>query len=197
MAEEIVFSDLLKQAEASGYTFSALPANEYDTKIASAEVRQTGTGKNKIVVRFQVTSGPFSGRTVFNDFVLSPGNPNAMVIFFRQMAAMGLDGSYFAQNPPLSKVAADLNGREQRLRLGIRNWQGVDRNSVLQIMAPAGGGNGVPGGPVVTGTVLPPPVLPQAHAEAAPPGPPQPASPEPQAQPQPQPTGSTPPPMPF
>jgi hypothetical protein len=98
-----------------------------------ASVRQTGTGKNKIVVRFEVTSGPSAGRAVFNDFVLTPGNPNAMVMFFRQMKNLGLDQAYFSRNPSLQQVAQDLTGRAQRLRLGIRNWQGVDRNSVLQI----------------------------------------------------------------
>lgn len=208
MSEEINFADLLNQAEKSGFSFSALPASEYDTKILSAEVRQTGTGKNKIVVRFEVTAGPYQGRNIFNDFVLTTANSNAMVIFFRQMAAMGLDSKYFSRNPSLQQVAQDLVGREQRLRLGIRNWQGVDRNSVLQII-PAGGGAQVatapPGAP--QGTVAPrqvPPSLPpvsttppplaseaREHSPAPQPAQSQPPLPRPEGEPRPVPEPAT------
>lgn len=162
--EDFSFADLLRQAEQVG--FSALPAGEYDTQVVSAEARRTGTGKNKIAVRFQVNGGPHNGRSIFNDFVLSPQNTNAMVIFFRQMSAMGLNTEYFAGNPSLDKVAADLVNRKQRLKLGVRTWENVERNSVLSIM-PAREGS-VPGGfqGFMSSPVSPVPAPSHVHAPA-------------------------------
>jgi hypothetical protein len=164
--EEFVFSDLLKKAESAGGGFSALPAGEYEVTIESAEVRKTGTGKSKIAVRFKVTGGPHNGRAVFNDFVLSPGNDNAMVIFFRQMSALGLKSEYFSQNPSLEQVAKDLAGRRARLRLGVRTWQEVERNSVLGIMPAAGPQAGAFGSGASGPSFAPPPPLPRPAAVA-------------------------------
>lgn len=129
---EFNFSDLLKTVE-NTTGFNALPANEYDVEIVSSEARKTGSGKSKIAVRYRVLSGPHQGRNVFNDHVLSPGNPNAMVIFFRHMNAYGLSNDFFAANPPLDAVAKELMGKKIRVRLGIRTWNDVERNSILAI----------------------------------------------------------------
>jgi hypothetical protein len=139
MSEDFSFSDLIKQAENAGGAFEPLPNGEYETVVETADARKTGTGKSKIVVRYKVKGGPYNNRTVFNDHVLSPGNPNAMIIFFRQMSALGLKSDYFSQNPSLEKVASDLIGKSARLRLGTREWQSVKRNSVLAILPATGG----------------------------------------------------------
>jgi Protein of unknown function (DUF669) len=175
VAEEFSFKDLLAAADKSG--FSNLPVSEYDVRIDSAEVRQTATGKQKITVKYKVLGGPYANRVIFNDMVLSPGSPNAMAIFFRQMAAMGLDSAYFSQDPSLSKVAADLADREMRILTENRTWQGVERMGVAKIMPAAQGSSNIPGGNGNGFAPPPPPSLYEAPLPAAssPPPPPPPA----------------------
>lgn len=184
MTEEFKFSDLLKAADSSG--FGQVPVGEYDVRVDNAEIRQTGTGKQKIAVRFKVTSGPHNDRSILNDFVLSPGNPNAMAIFFRHMGALGLDAGYFSQDPSLQRVAADLRGREARVKIAMRSWQGVERVSVEQVLPSRNGSGAIPGGfaPPAPGFTpaappaapAPPRIPPPPPVQAAPP-PPAPAPP--------------------
>jgi Protein of unknown function (DUF669) len=189
------FSDLLKTVEQTT-GFNALPANEYDVEIVSSEARKTGSGKSKIAVRYRVLSGPHQGRNVFNDHVLSPGNPSAMVIFFRHMNAYGLSNDFFAANPPLDAVAKELMGKKVRVRLGVRTWNDVERNSILQITPLTASGPGSL--PSAFGQVpvpspaphhAPPPPLPRS----APLPPPVPAPAPPVAPPLPQPAAMQPP----
>jgi Protein of unknown function (DUF669) len=170
MSEDFSFSDLLKVAESAGGGFEALPNGEYDVAVDTASAGKTGSGKAKITVRYKVLGGPYANRTVFNDHVLSPGNPNAMVIWFRQMSAMGLRNDYFTQNPSLEKIAQDLQGRKLRIKLGTRTWQNVERNSVLAIMPFTGPQAIAPGLPQAPTFASPPLTLP-APAPVPPPPP--------------------------
>lgn len=131
------FSDLLKAAEDAG--FSNCPPGTYDVTVAEATSKQTSAGKDMIVVKFQIVGGPHGGRKVPNNFVISPENANALGFFFRHMRAMGLDSTYFAQNPSPQKVAADLVGRNCRIEVGTRTWNGEEREDVKKIMPPAVG----------------------------------------------------------
>ena len=196
MPEEFLFSDLLKTVEQTT-GFTALPQGEYDVEISQATAGKTGTQKSKISLRYRVLSGPHQGRNVFNDHVLSPSNPNAMVIFFRHMAAYGLGHDYFAANPSLERVAQDLNGKKIRVRLGVRLWDGAERNSVLAIM-PLGAGTSSSGlppmpSPVSQAPERPAPPLPQAAPLPPPPAPPMPAAtvPVPAVNPLPEPAAMT------
>jgi hypothetical protein len=185
MSEDFSFSDLLKQAENAGGAFEPLPNGEYEVVVDTATAQKTNTGKSKIAVRYKVQGGPYNNRTVFNDHVLTPGNPNAMIIFFRQMSAVGLKSDYFASNPSMERVAADMIGKKARLRLGTREWQNVKRNSVLAILPSTGSPGAVPGLPAAPSFSVPPPLssmpIPPAPVPVAPaPVPPAPV-PEPPA----------------
>lgn len=131
------FADLLKAAEDAG--FSNCPPGTYDARIVAGEAKQTSAGKDMIVVKYEIIGGPHGGRKVPNNFVISPENANALGFFFRHMRAMGLDGAYFAQNPLPQKVAADLVGRECRIEVGTRTWNGEEREDVKKIMPPVTG----------------------------------------------------------
>jgi hypothetical protein len=129
--QPVNFNDLLKAADDAG--FSVVPANEYEAEVATAEAKTTSGGKNQIVVRFKIIAGPQAGKSVFNNFVISPDNANALGFFFRHMAAMGLEREYFAANPPLSQAAAQLIGRKVTITVSIEQWNGQDRNRVNAI----------------------------------------------------------------
>jgi hypothetical protein len=168
MSEDFSFSDLLKQAESAAGGFEPLPNGEYDVSVDTATAGKTGGGKAKIAVRYKVLSGPYANRLIFNDHILTPGNPQAMVIWFRQMSAMGLKNDYFSANPSLEKIAADLKDRKLRVKLGTRTWQNVERNSVLAIMPFAGPQTVAPGLPM-TPAFAPPPLTPPAPVPPPPP----------------------------
>lgn len=125
------WGDLQQAADDAG--FGVIPAGEYQAVVKTAEHKKTGTGKDKISVRFSVTSGPSEGKSIFNDFVISPDNGTALGFFFRHMKALGLGPDYFATNPDLGKVASDLVGRNCVVLVGIRQWNEEDRNEVKGI----------------------------------------------------------------
>lgn len=135
------FGDLLKAAEDAG--FSNCPPGIYDVRIVAGEAKQTSAQKDMIVVKFEIIGGPHGGRKVPNNFVISPENANALGFFFRHMRALGLDSVYFTKNPSPAQVAADLVGRECRIEVGTRVWNGEEREDVKKIMAPLAGVAGV------------------------------------------------------
>jgi hypothetical protein len=162
------WNDLQQAADDAG--FGVIPAGEYEAVVKTAEHKKTGTGKDKIAVRFSVTGGPASGKSVFNDFVISPDNGTALGFFFRHMKALGLGPDYFATNPDLGKVAGDLVGRSCVVVVGIRQWNEEDRNEVKGIKPSTGAA-----APLTAASAGPQPMAAQ------------PAQPQPMAQPQPQP----------
>jgi hypothetical protein len=135
------WDDLTKAADDAG--FEAVPAGEYDVEVATAEAAKTGGNnggtKDKIKVKFKIENGPHAGKSLFNDFVLSPENPNALGFFFRHMAALGLTREYFQGNPSLPVVAAALVGRRCRVKVSIRMWDEQERNQVDKVLPPLGG----------------------------------------------------------
>lgn len=138
----VPWSDLQKAAGEAG--FDPVPAGTYDVVIDTAQAKTAATGKNMIAVKFKVENGPQQGKTIFNQFVLSPDSANALAFFFRHMTALGLGEAYFAAQPPLERVAGDLIGRRCQVQVSIRQWQGTDRNQVEAVAPPVGGPGAAP-----------------------------------------------------
>jgi hypothetical protein len=179
----------LKQA-ADDAGFSVIPAATYNVIVKKAEAKKTGTGKDKINVQFVVSDGPYAGKPVFNDFVLSPENGTALGFFFRHMKALGLGAEYFAANPPLPAVAAALVGRPCQVEVGVRVWNEEDRNEVNKILPPLGGA-GIAAMAEATAAGMPQP-QPMAQPVAQPRSQPVPAQPVAQPQPAAQPAQAVP-----
>lgn len=162
--------------------FKVLPPNDYPVIITKAEAVKAQTGKDMIKVTMKVEGGPHDGRAVYNNFVLSPENPNALGMFFKQMALFGMDASYFAQNPSLELVAEHLVGKRCTVAIKTRVWQGSEQSNVDAVKPYNPGLSGAsPGGP---GIPTPPPPSaplslapePQTPASAPPAPPPAPGS---------------------
>jgi len=176
---EFNWADLTKAADDAG--FGVLPAGPYDVYVAKAEAKKTSTGKDQIAVQFKVENGPHQGKSIFNNFVLSPENGTALGFFFRHMKAMGLDGAYFASNPALAAVAANLVNRRCQVAVTIRQWNDEDRNQVDRISPPLdgqsmvsgapGGGPSVMGGPIPGAVPMPSPAPAPAPVAAPRPAP--------------------------
>ncbi len=171
------WGDLQQAADDAG--FGVIPAGEYEAVVKTAEHKKTGTGKDKIAVRFSVTGGPSAGKSVFNDFVISPDNGTALGFFFRHMKALGLGPDYFASNPDLGKVAGDLVGRNCVVVVGVRQWNEEDRNEIKGIKPSTGAA-----APLTAASAGPQPMAAQPRPNPQP-------MPQPAAQPQPTPAVST------
>lgn len=123
------WATLAEQAgDVSGFT--ALPAADYDFVVIEAKATATTKGKTMFKLTNEIISGPYAKRRVWANLVVSPENPVALNIFFRQMAAIGVDKSYFATNPSDSNVAETLVGKTFRGQVVIKQWQGEDRNEI-------------------------------------------------------------------
>lgn len=137
--------------DAGDTSFDVLPAADYDLKMVKVEAKQSKNGKLMFAYTADVTAGPYKGRKVFGNLVVSPDNPTALNIFFRQVQAIGISRDFFTNNPSDSQVAEALNGREFRGQVGVRSWQGQDRNEVKSyspITKTAAAGSPVPPAPM-------------------------------------------------
>jgi hypothetical protein len=92
-----------------------------------------------IRTRFRVETGPHAGKPVFNQFVISPDNANALGFFFRHMRVLGLDDAFFGASPSIEQVAAALVNKRARIRVSVRQWNDQDRNQIDAILPPANG----------------------------------------------------------
>ena len=173
------WSDLRQAADEAGFT--VIPAGPYAVTVKTAEAKKTGTGKDKISVRFTINAGPMSGKSLFNDFVISPENGTALGFFFRHMKALGLGPDYFAALPAgdggLQKLANDLVGKSCEADVGIRLWNEEERNEIKGLKplgTPTAAGSVSPGVPQPQPSPQPQPA-PQAAPQPAPAPQPQPA----------------------
>lgn len=167
---QYTFADILKDAEDA---FKALPVGDYDVVVVEAEGLPSGGGKPMIKTKMQVLHGPAAGKIVWNNFTISPENPQAVAIFMRHMMIFGITGDFFLSLPPVvvgnkdnatqigSLIAPHLLGKQARLTLSQREWpegSGQFRNNVDNIVPIPGGVAGGPGGESVPTPNVPQPM---------------------------------------
>lgn len=154
------FKSLLGTA-AEAPDFSPLAPNKYTANVTGCTVKDTMTGKKMWNIEFTVAEGPSQGRKAWTNQVLSPENATALSIFFRQMAAMGLDNDYFATEPSPEEIAAKLiaTGAAVIIEVVTRK-DDATRNDIKNIF-PVAGGSPV-GGPqgAISGAATAPPNAP-------------------------------------
>lgn len=197
----IPWSDLQRTAEEGT---RPVPVGDYRVEIVSAKATIASTGAEMIKVSLKILDGPHAGRTLLNQFVLSPDNPFALKIFFRHMAALGISDVATVAPNGMEQLAEALLHRVAYATVSIGEWQGVSRNQVDNIKSGPGSGPAgsatsgpVPGAARATSTAPTPRVAPPSPSVPAssPSQPPRPAqSPQPGT-----PSGapSTPPPPPV
>jgi len=105
-----------------------------------SEVKQAqSSGADMIVVQLEIDEGPAKGKMLFNNIVLTPDNAFALMMFFKKLAAFGVDDNVLAQQPSIQQIAEMLKGRRVICVVGIRTWQGADRNEVNEYRPLAAG----------------------------------------------------------
>lgn len=158
------WGDLKKQADDAS---RPVPKDWYDVIITKADLTTASTGSLMIKAQLKIVGGPYNNRMLFTNFVLSTENSIALSIFFRNMSAFGLDDAFFASlagadaDPEvgMQTVAQTLVGRVARADVGIRTWQGQERNEVGQFARQT---NTPIGGPVMptSASSAPTPIIP-------------------------------------
>ena len=138
----INFAELMK---ASGGANEPLPNGEYDVQIVKAEAKVASTGKTMFAVTMNVVAGPHTNRKLWTNFVIVPDNPNALGMFFANMQALGLDATFFNNQPTPDQVAASLEQKYARVEASQKLYQGTIRNEVKKVKPAVIAGGGIPG----------------------------------------------------
>jgi hypothetical protein len=153
--------------EATG--FDPLPAGDYDLMVLEATTKLTQKdSKTMFSIKTQVQNGPFKGRLIWDNLVVSPENATALGFFFAKMAALGLSREFFTQNSPTNEqIERAITGRQFRAAVKQRAYNGSTTNNIDRYYVPQAGAPIAP----VGGATPPPPPPPAAAVAAAPPAP--------------------------
>jgi hypothetical protein len=124
----IDWSALKKEADDA---IKPLDEGDYDLLVEKSELKFAAkTGAPMVVLQMKVVNGPKSGRIVFTNIVFSTDKAFALAMWFKKLAAFGLDDAYFARGPELDDIAVSLLGRYVTATLGIREWNDTKSNDV-------------------------------------------------------------------
>lgn len=133
---------------------------EFPVIIMDAQDTKSSNDKDMIKYKAKIESGPYAGRALSGQFTVSPESSGAMRMFFLHMAVLGLDDAFWTANPtaPMSMIAQSLIGRRAVAVVGVREWQGAERESIDGWKKPTGPGGSAPvgvlggfgGGPAAT-----------------------------------------------
>lgn len=191
------WKDLMDEAATAPQTaFQILDEGDYAFFIKEATAGKTNDKtKDTIVVIAAVESGERRNATVRHQMTLSPENPKALQIFFRELGTFGLGEEFFAQNPNMDMnfIASQLKNRRFSATV-VHAISGDKKYANLSgISEPAGPAPqaGVPGGVPAAGGMAPgapapaqpqqtynappvqaPPTIPQSGGWGTPPPPP-------------------------
>ena len=122
------WKEIIDESKQADKAYEPIPADDYDYIISKSEAVKTKAGdKDMLKVQFKVIHGDHAKRVVFHNFVLTTDSPISMSIFLKQMNVLGLDEAYFAADPSVEKLAADLVGRVFRGKTEITEWNGKQR----------------------------------------------------------------------
>lgn len=131
----IDWNTLMGDAE-DGFTLA--PPGDYGVVVREAEAMTYSTGSRGIKAKFAIESGPNAGSIIFNNFVIVPDKPKALGFFFRNMKTLGVDGDFFAKNPPLEALAEFIIGRRVTVTIKHREYNGQMQYEVANIKPPVG-----------------------------------------------------------
>jgi hypothetical protein len=119
--------------EASTGAANPVPPGDYDIIVREASHTTTQNGKLMFKVKMQILTGPQLNRTVYNNFVVSPENANALSFFFQHMAIFGMDQNFFLANPSPDTVVANLLNKQAKIQTDLRDWNGAKQVDVKKI----------------------------------------------------------------
>lgn len=144
------WKDLMNQAEEGAKEFAILDPGMYSFVIKdAAKVGQTAKENPKFTINPSVESGPRANARVFHDFVVSDNAFAMKNFFFGDLATLGLNASFFDQNPTEQQIAQALQGRRfvaEVIHEDGNNGKTYARLKNISAPTSAPPGAGVPGG---------------------------------------------------
>jgi len=159
------WSDLVKEAGETN-SYEALPDGDYDLKVLEATAKVSQSGKTMFSIKSEVQAGPHAKRLVWDNLVVSPDSSAALGMFFKKMAALGLNRAYFDQNPTNAQIEQALLNRTFRGQVGSRTWQGQKKNEIKMYYVLPAAGEAVASAPVTAAAPAPAPTPAPAPAPA-------------------------------
>jgi len=127
---EINWSDLKKRADDAT---KPAPPGTYVVEIKKASWKNNSAGDPMYSLQAVIVDGASEGKTVFSNLTLKTDNNFTLSMFFRHMEALGLNDQFFASGPGHDQVCSALVGRRAHFILDVRQWQGRDRNNLVDI----------------------------------------------------------------
>lgn len=133
------YNDLIQRRRDAGYEL--FPVGTYDCRVCNVEKPNKGAAMG-FIVQFEVTNGPLAGRKFKNWMTLSDTvieqYPGLLDMWFREMAALGLNDDFFAAEPSDEQVIAALKDRPARVQVGRRTKKGTtDEVDDFKVFPPA------------------------------------------------------------
>jgi hypothetical protein len=146
--------------------FDPLPVGDYDLLVVEATTKLTQKdSKTMFSIKTQVQNGPFKGRLIWDNLVVSPENSTALGFFFNKMAALGLTREFFTQNSPTNEqIERAITGRQFRAAVKQRTYNGATSNNIDRYYVAQ---SGAPVAPPAGSATPPPPPPPPAAAPVA------------------------------
>ena len=143
------WADLLSNAGDAAQSFELLPVGDYDTVVTKAEVATAKSSGNKMFkLTLKVESGPYANRLLWKDLVVSDGG---IKMFFKQMAALTLDGKYFSTEPQDETVLANLIGKRASAKVILDHYNPESPKNKVDFLNPPKGPAPVGGAPATSG----------------------------------------------
>lgn len=139
------YRDLLKKREDAG--MELFPVGTYDARVVGAEVKvNENSGRKTFIVQYEVTTGPNAGRKLRNWMTIVEEYPGLVAMWFKDMAAMGLDDAFFEGEPGDAQICAALVGRTCEIAVGRRkkNKSSDEETEDIKVHPPVGGAAPVP-----------------------------------------------------
>jgi len=123
-----------------------VPDGEYDAVLDRADVVESSTGKEMFACTFHIDTGPYKGKVLKRNIVISTENPRSLIVVIRHLQALGLPKEWVSDAPGTGAIAAELPGRYCTLKVGKGKGQYSDRSEVTDIQPPRQGvTNALPG----------------------------------------------------
>lgn len=127
--------DLSGVSEDAG--FPVLPRGIYSVTVDNLEFGMSSAGNPMWTWRFEVTDGDFAGQKLFYHSVFTEKNlPRVRKILMALGASELLEGPF---NPPEIASSGMMLGRDLRVRVDVRPYEGRQTNNVRDVLPPTEG----------------------------------------------------------
>lgn len=117
--------------------FEAMPPGVYNAVVENVEFKESSTGNPMLSWQFTITDPEFNNRKVFNHTVLN--KEAGLASLKRTLIRVLPDFPLGSFNPEQFADEGVAIGRECRVKLNVRPYNGEKRNNVTDVLAPETG----------------------------------------------------------